>query len=174
MAYVEKSLYGGQFSLAQELTTTAASTNLFDITGAGPGVAPAMIGSGGLNTAIGVDIGAGDGVATPEVLVSIDVTGTGAGTVTIVLEAAPDNGSYSPGTYYTVYSSGAFVGTTLNAGDTLKFPVPPIPQDAALPRFYRINYVIAGSFTATLTANLLLNAPDLRQPTLYGNNFVAV
>lgn len=173
MAYTETTS-GANFSTAQAITTTANSTNVFDITGAGVGNAPAMIGTGGLNTAMGSDIGAGDGMAVPQVLVSCGVNGTGAGTLTISLQAAPDNGSYSPGTYYTLYSSDAFVGTAIDVGDLLKFNVPPIPFDAPLPRFYRLVYTVAGSLTTTLTANLLLNAPDVRLPTLYGNNFVAI
>ncbi len=173
MAYFETTS-GATFSSGQALTTTTTSTNVFDVTGAGAGNAPAMIGTGGLNTAMGFDIGAGDGGAVPEVLITIGVNGTGAGTLTIVLEAAPDNGSYSPGTYYTVCSTGPFVGTDLDVGDVIKFPVAPIPPDVALPRFYRLTYTIASTFGVTLTAALLLNAPDNRLPKQYGNNFVAL
>lgn len=173
MAYCETTS-GAQFSTLQAITTTANSTNVFDVTGAGAGNAPAMIGAGGVNTAMGVDIGAGQGPAEALVQVNITTTGTGAGTITIGLQAAPDNGSFSPGTYVTLYTSGAFVGTTLNAGDVLTFPVPPIPQDMALPRFYRLVYTVSGSATVTLTANLLINAPLVRDATLYGSNFVSV
>lgn len=171
MAYLE-STSGANFSVAQALTTTANSTNVFDITGAGSGNAPAMIGAGGLNTAMGSDIGAGDGIAIPEVIISNALTtaGTGSGTVTISLQAAPDNGSYSPGTYYTIYTSEAFAGTDITAPFQLVFPVPPIPPGAPLPRFYRLVYTISGTFAATVNANLVLNAPTVRNARLYGNN----
>lgn len=173
MAYVETTS-GAQFSSLQAITTTANSTNVFDVTGAGAGNAPAMIGANGVNTAMGIDIGAGQGPSEAIVQVNVTTTGTGAGTISIGLQSAPDNGSYSAGTYTTLYTSAAFVGTTLNAGDVLTFPVPPIPQDTALPRFYRLVYTVSGSATVTLTANLLINAPLVRDATLYGSNFVSV
>lgn len=175
MAYVETTS-GAQFSVAQALTTTANGTNVFDVTGAGAGSAPAMIGPGGVNTAIGVDMGAGDGMAIPEVMITNALTtaGTGTGTVTISLQAAPDNGSYSPGTYYTLYTSDAIVGTAITAPWQLIFQVPPIPPGKALPRFYRLVYTISGTFAATLTSQLLLNPPTVRDATLYGNNFISV
>lgn len=175
MAYTETTS-GAGFSVAQALSTTANSTNVFDVTGAGAGNAPSMIGAGGLKTAIGIDIGAGDGVATPQVLITNALTtaGTGSGTVTISLQAAPDNGSYSAGTYYTLYTSDAYAGTAITAGWQLIIPVPSIPPAAALPRFYRLVYTISGTFAATVNANLLLNAPLVRDATLFGNNFVAL
>lgn len=171
MAYVETTS-GANFSAAQAVTATANSTNVFDVTGAGAGNAPAMTGVNGTNTAMGVDIGAGDGMAIPEVIITNALTtaGTGSGTVTIALQAAPDNGSYSPGTYYTLYTSQAIVGTTVTAPFQLVFQVPPIPPGAALPRFYRLVYTVSGTFSATFNANLLLNAPTVRNATLYGNN----
>lgn len=173
MAYIETTS-GAKFSVAQNITTTANSTNVFDITGAGAGNAPAMIGAGGVNTAMGVDIGAGDGMAIPEVIITNALTtaGTGAGTVTFSLEAAPDNGSYSAGSYYQLFASKTFAGTAIVPGFQFIFQVPPIPPGAALPRFYRLVYTVASTFDATFNANLVLNPPTVRDATLYGNNFV--
>ncbi len=175
MAYVETTS-GAAFSVSQALTTTANSTNVFDITGAGSGNAPSMIGAGGLKTALGADLGAGDGMSSPSVLVTNALTtaGTGSGTLTISLQAAPDNGSYSPDTYYTLYTSDAFVGTTIVAGWQLVIPVPSIPPGDKLPRFYRLVYTISGTVGCTLNANLLMNPPLVRDATLYGSNFVAL
>lgn len=173
MAYFETTS-GATFSTAQAITTTADSTNTFDVTGAGVGSAPAMIGAGGVNTAMGYDIGAGDGIAVPEVFIVVTTAGTGAGTVTFTLAAAPDNGSYSAGTYVTLFSSKAFTGTALTAGTVIKFAVPPIPPGLALPRFYKMTYTVSGSATVSVTTALVLNAPDIRDATLYGNNFVAL
>ena len=171
MAYLDYSA-GTNFSTAQAITVTAASTNVFDVTGAGAGNAPAMIGANGVNTALGYDIGAGDGQVRPTVLVSIGVNGTGAGTIQIQLQAAPDNGSYSPGSYVTIVQTDAIVGTALDAGQLIEIPVPPVPPAfSGLPRFYRLNYVVAGTAGVTLTANLLLNPPEIRTATIYGSNF---
>lgn len=174
MAYTETTS-GANFSASQHVTTTANSASVFDVTGAGSGNAPTMLGAHGVNTAIGVDIGAGDGVAIPEIIITNALTtaGTGAGNVIISLEAAPDNGSYSPGTYYQLWASLAIVGTTIVPGWQMTVQVPPIPYGKALPRFYRLVYTVSSTFDATFNANLLLNAPTVRDATLYGNNFVS-
>lgn len=167
-----------QFSTAQAITTTADATNVYDTTGAGAGTAPTMVGGGGLNTALGFDIGAGDGMAVPELFAVVTTAGTGAGTITLTLSAAPDNGSYSAGTYTTLASTAAFVGTALTAGRAIKLAVPPFPQlnstgAFVIPRFYKLTYTVSGSATASFTAGLMLNAPDIRTPVIYNNNFVS-
>src|SRR5271165_6429579 len=127
MAFMDNTLsFSSNWSTVQTVTTTADSTNVVDLTGAGVGNAPAMInGFPQLNTSIGYDIGAGDGVAIPYLYISVPATGTGSGTVTIDLAAAPDNGSYSPGTYTTLWTGNAIVGTALLAGSYILVPVPP-------------------------------------------------
>jgi hypothetical protein len=171
MAYVETSS-GAQFSAAQAISATANATNLFDVTGAGTGNAPAMTGTAGLNTNMFVDIGAGDGEAVPQVVITNALTtaGTGTGTITFSLQSAPDNGSYSPGTYTTIFTSPAFVGTAITAPFQYIFNVPQTPPGIALPRFYRLAYTVSGTAAATFNANLLLNAPTVRDVTKYGNN----
>lgn len=171
MAYFDSTTV---LSTAQAITATANSTNVFDVTGAGSGNAPAMIGPNGVNTAMGYDIGSGDGVAKPAVYATVTTAGTGTGTITIGLQAAPDNGSYSPGTYTTLYTSAAIIGSTMALGQTFQFDVPPIIPGEALPRFYRLVYTVSGTLTVSLTADILLNPPSGRIATLYGNNFVAV
>ncbi len=175
--YTETTTSGGAFSVAQAVTTTANSSNIYDITGAGAGNAPNMTGAAGVNTAIGSDMGAGDGVAKPQIIITNALTtaGTGAGDVTISIEAAPDNGSYSPGTYYQIGSfPAAIVGTTVLPGFQMQMDLPPIPPGKALPRFYRLVYTVNSTFAATFNANLVFNAPTVRQVTLYGNNIVAL
>lgn len=171
MAYLESSS-GANLSTLQSVTTTAASTNIFDVTGAGSGNTPAMIGASGLNTALGYDIGAGEGVETPFVLITLGTCTTVSGTLTISLQAAPDNGSYNPGTYVTLASTAALTGTTqLFAGAQIILPVPPIPPGLALPRFYRLDYVVGSSISVIVSASILLNPPTIRDATLYGSNF---
>lgn len=175
MAYYDSATF---LSTAQAITTTADST-IYDTTGAGSGNAPTMIGAQGLNTALGFDIGAGDGIAVPEALWTVTTAGTGAGTVTFSVSAAPDNGSYSPGTYQVLASTQAFVGTSLKLGQTIKLPIPPFPQTNStgatiVPRFYKFTYTVASSATVSVSGGILLNAPDLRTPVIYGNNYVAI
>lgn len=174
MAYVETTS-GAQFSNAQAITGTADSTNIFDVTGAGVGNAPAMIGAGGVNTAMGSDIGAAEGVAVPSILLTVTGSTTVTGTLTISLKAAPDNGSYAEGTYTTLLSGAALTGATqLGVGAQYVIPVPPILPGEALPRFYKLTYTVSGSISVVASANLLFNAPLARDATLYGSNFVAV
>ncbi len=173
MAYTETTS-GANFSTAQAVTTNADSTNIFDVTGAGVGNAPAMIGAGGLNTHMGIDIGAGDGMAPAAVMLTFNSAGSSSNTITVSLQAAPDTGSYTEGSYIILFQSEAFVESAIADGDQLIFNVPPIPKNLALPRFYKLVYTCSGGVTASITANLLMNAPTLRDAKLYGNNFVSV
>lgn len=161
-------------SSAQAVTTTAASSVVYDVTGAGSGNAPSM--SFG-NGSVGFDIAgsANGGVARPVAYFSIGVTGTGAGTITFQVQAAP-NSANSPGTYVGVGSSDAYVGTTLIAGNVIAVPITPYNQIApamGVPRFYRFNYVVSGSATVTVTAFIGIGIPTGYELTQYGNNFVA-
>lgn len=159
----------------QAITATAASTSIIDVTGAGSGNAPAMInGFPATNTAIGSDYGVGDGVAIPHVIVSVTTAGTGSGTVQISLQSAPDNGSYSPGTYTTLVSSNAIVGTSLTLGTVIDIPIPPEVTGIAPPRFYRLNYTVTGSATVSVLANVILNPAQLAQFGQYSNNYIVV
>lgn len=179
MAYVEAGS-GAIFSAAQAITTTAASTNVFDVTGAGVGNAPTMIGpinAGvlGTNTALGADIGVGQSNAQPGVFFTVTTAGTGTGTITCEIQAAPDNGSYNPGTYTTLSASQGFVGTALTLGLNFWLPVPPVPSNYGIPvpRFYRIEYVQTGNGAASFDADLLMNPPDVFSVFAYGKNFAS-
>ena len=176
MAYTE-STSGANLSSAQSVTGTAVSTNMFDTTGAGNGNAPAMIGAGGVNTALGFDIGAGSGVEDPIVLITLGTCTTVSGTLTIQLQVAPDNGSYSHGTFVTIASTAALTGTAqLFAGAQIILKIPPVPaglmpNKTSLPRFYQLNYVVGSSISVLVTANLLLDATEIQDAVNYGNNF---
>lgn len=160
-------------SNAQAVSATAASTTLYDVTGAGSGNTPAMV--FGNTTLYGMDIGNGDGIAIPHAYFSIGVTGTGAGTITFEVQAAP-NSSNSPGTWLTLASSAAYVGTTLIAGQVIDLPVPPyapIGNSEGLPRFYRLHYTVSGSATVTVTGYILLNPATGFVETQIPNNFAS-
>lgn len=182
MAFMDNTLsFSSNWSTAQTVTATAASTNVVDLTGAGSGNAPAMInGFPATNTSIGYDIGAGDGEAIPYLYISVPTAGTGAGTVTIALQVAADNGSYSPGTWETLWTSTAIVGTSLVAGSIILVPVPPLPYPADyetnenMPRFLRLNYTVASTFSAGFLAGLMLNPPTSFLLGQYSNNFAVV
>lgn len=174
MAFFDQTLL---LSSAQAVTATAASTNLYDVAGVGSGVAPNV--KFGDATVFGADMGAGQDGITPTAFFTIPTsftTGT-AGTLSIQIQAAPDNGSNAPGTYQTLSATAAFTVTGLVAGMTIQLPIPPVaPTGGFKPRFYRFNYVVTNSFTAgTITGVILLNPPSGQVGSnLYPNNFTAV
>lgn len=173
MAYTETTS-GAGLSVSQAITTTADSTNIYDITGAGVGNLPNMIGANGVNTAIGSDLGATTGIAAPQILLSILTSTTVTGTLTVTLKGAPDSGTGTEGTYVTLFSSAALTGAQLPKGGQLIIPFPVIPPAMALPRFFKLTYTVTGSISIVVDANVLFNAPTIRDATLYGSNFVAL
>lgn len=174
--------FSSTWSTPQALSATGNSTNVVDITGAGVGNAPAMInGFPAKNTAIGEDYGAGDGVAIPFDYVSITTGAAGGatGNLTITLQAAPDNGSYSPGTYTTLFQSEPIPAGNITAGFKFITQVPPVLNDGqsgveALPRFYRNVYTIAGNMTCSVLSGLVINPPSSLLGNQYANNFAVV
>jgi hypothetical protein len=171
MAYLEQSS-GCILSSAQAITTSAASTNIFDVTGFGSGVAPVMLGNQGLATNLGTDLGIGQNVAHPGVLFTVTTAGTGTGTIDFEIQAAPDNGSYSPGTYVALTRSAPVVGTSLTSGFTVYLPLPPIPSNfSGLPRFYQGYYTVSGTATVSVTAEFLMNPPSIKSVTDSVKNF---
>jgi hypothetical protein len=133
-----------------------------------------------VNTAMGVDIGQGDGIAIPYVVISIGTAFATLTSLTVSLQAAPDNGSYSPGTYTTLHTTAAIPVASLTAGAYFQFQVPPRilsgQPGEALPRFYRLAYTVTGSnaTAGTMLANITLNPPNGLVNTQYSNNFIAV
>lgn len=174
------------FSSAQSLVTTATTTlvssTTYDVTSAGVGTAPSMIGgvnaSTGAAQVIGFDIGTGDGFAIPEVEWSVPTAATPSGaTMQIKLQAAADNGSNVPGTWVDIYASKAFVASDLVANTINSFQVPPVPATFGTnaPRFYRLAYVIGtATYTAgTISANIVLNPTTATRVQDYPGNFVS-
>lgn len=168
-----------QLSTAQALVASAASTLIYDVTGAGSGNAPNMVfgqDSTGAPLLGGVDIGGAMGANQPKAVFNITTTGTGAGTYTFGVEAAVDNGSNAPGTYIRLATSGAYVGTTLVAGNTIVLPIPPEVIKAIgelKPRFYRFFYDLVGVATVSVSGMIQINPETGLMGNIYGNNFTA-
>ncbi len=167
-------------SNAQAVTSTAASTNLYDITGAGSGVVPNLV--WGTSTVFGADMGIGDQKDRPVILFSIPtafVSGGGA-TLQIQIQAAVDSGTGGvPGTYYTLWESVALSVAQLAAQvGPWSVPLPPLAPPftaGVLPRFYRINYVVATStFSAGNITAAICRTPPTQVGTLLPSNFASV
>lgn len=169
--------FNTNWQTTQVITTTANSATVVDLTGAGSGNAPAMIGGfPQTNNAIGFDAGYGEGVAVPYVVINVVVAGgNNANTLTVALQSAPDNGSYSPGTWTTCFATAAILDSALAAGSLIQFPVPPRALGAALPRFYRLVYTASATLTPlAVSAGILLNPPSSLMAGAYQNNYVVV
>lgn len=136
-----------QFDSASNLAIAAgtqASANVLDY-GILSGI-PASASGGGAR-----DMGIGDDPAL-KLLVQVSTTFTsgGAGTLSVAIQGAPDNGSGAPGAFTTWWVSPAYALATLIQGARLldmDFPRP--PDGVAVPRYVRLLYTVAA---ATMTA----------------------
>jgi hypothetical protein len=161
-----------QLSVAQAITATAASTYIYDITGAGAGNAPPL--RWGNSAVFGADISGADQSGL-DLYFSVATSFLGAGaTLQVQLQAAPDNGSNQPGTWITVDSTGPLTPAQLVAGYLQKLKLQPLPP-GALARFYRLYYPVTnGPFTAGIVnAGIGLNVPTSRLAAAYPANYVA-
>lgn len=118
------------------ITSTAASTNVIDLINAR-------------------DLGVGDGPdgkINAMVTVGTAFTAAGAATLQVQAQASVDNS-----TWFTVSETDAIPKADLYAGAVIQLPIGPMPPQAAgIPRYYRLNYVVAtGPMTAgTVTSDL--------------------
>lgn len=147
-----------QFSTLQAITSTAASTNIADLTG----------------KAQGVDWG----VAMTHLQFAIYVgtafvTGGGA-TLQVQVQGAPDNGSGAPGTYTTITETDALAASVLTANAKIPIDLTHRAAGQVLYRFLRLNYVVGTStFSAgTLSALLVIDRDDWDPMALYPNGYV--
>lgn len=123
---------------------TQVSTNVIDL-GISSGI-PTSANGGGAR-----DIGIGDDPAM-KLLVQVTTTFTsgGAGTLSVTLQGAIDNGAGVPAAFSSWYTSPVFALATLNQGSRLMdMDMPRPPDGIAIPRFLRLSYAVAG---ATMTA----------------------
>jgi len=123
---------------------TQASTNVLDLHGAG--ILPILTNGQGAR-----DLGIGD---NPALKINSQVvsafTSGGAGTLSVAIQGAPDNGSGAPGTYVTWYTSPVYALANLVVGaNLLPLDLPRPPAGVGIPRFLRLLYTVAG---ATMTA----------------------
>lgn len=123
---------------------TQNSTNVLDL-GITGGL-PVSASGGGAR-----DMGIGD---SPALKINSQVVATftsaGAGTLSVALQGAPDNGSGAPGAFVTWYVSPVYALATLAIGaNLLPMDMPRPPAGIAIPRFLRLLYTVAG---ATMTA----------------------
>lgn len=116
-----------QFSAAQQLLTNAASDNIVDL----------------LNAR---DLGIGDSPAV-QVIASVNTafTTTNSGTLQVQFQGSTDSSTWT-----TYAETPAIAQSALTAGRQLAgFDVPRPGPGVALPRYYRLNYVVGtGTFTA--------------------------
>lgn len=165
--------------------SVTGDSSIIDLTGAGVGVAPAMVGGAGFP--IGLDVGAGDGVAIPSVTVTVAtaIVGTGTSTISFSLKAAPQISATNnnQGTYTTLTTTQAFavppVGTSLPAGSVINLPIPPLAPGEAPPRYYKMSYVIAnGPVSGTISSGIVLNQPNIgtsgNEGSLFPKNFASL
>ena len=168
----------------QAVTSTAAGTATFDVCGVGSGTVPPMItgilGSTGAAVPIGFDIGAGDGFVPPTLYwnVSTAFVSAASATLQIGIQAAPDNGSGSSGTYQIITETAPLTPAQLALNANGQFQIPPVGANwvgEALPRFYQVEFTVATStFSAgNITANLVLNPSQPTKLQNYPGNYVA-
>ncbi len=124
---------------------TQASTNVIDL-GITSGI-PSSANGGGAR-----DIGIGDDPAM-KLLVQVTTTfttGGGAGTLSVGLQGAVDDGTGAPAAFSTWWTSPVYALASLTAGNRLMdMDMPRPPSGIAVPRFLRLLYTVA---TATMTA----------------------
>lgn len=136
-----------QFDTASSLAIAAgtqASANVLDY-GIASGIPSSASGGGARDMGIGDD-------PSLKLLVEVSTTFTsgGAGTLSVAIQGAPDNGSGAPGAFTTWWVSPVYALATLNQGSRLldmDFPRP--PDGVAIPRYVRLLYTVG---TATMTA----------------------
>jgi hypothetical protein len=133
-----------------------ASAQIIDLMGGGVGTAP--VNYFGVQDAVaGEDIGIGDGVSPPVLVVIVGTTFTsgGAGTLQVQLQASVDSGTpgYTPSAWKTLLMTDTLPLSVLTAGTKIaECTWPPRYPGQAMPRFLRLNYVVG---TATMTAGTI-------------------
>lgn len=151
MAFIDQNLV---FSDTQVITATAASTSSYDMSGG------TLFSISPNQTRFGQDLGIGDGVAIPKVLGIVTATFSTGGSPTLNVQF---QGSTDSSTWTTYVETGAIAAAVLLINSrifAIDWPVRLI--GAAMPRYVRLNYVVAsGPFTTgSLFSAIVLGRDD--------------
>jgi|SRR5579864_1917089 len=170
---------GASPATGQAITSTAASTNVIDLTGAGVGSAP--LNRIGNASVFGEDLGIGDGVNIPRVGVWITSSFVSAGgaTMQVQFQGSIDSGSNTAAGYTTYIETDALTVAQLTLTTTapeygkIGFAWPHRAILAAMPRFIRLNYVVGTStFSAGAVAAAIVLARDDWAAAAYAANYI--
>jgi hypothetical protein len=134
----------------QAITVTAPSTGVIDMAGVGIGNAPPNA-FGVSNSVFGQDIGIGDGMSPPNLTCIIGTAFVGGTSLNVQIQASVDSGapSYNASNWETIVETGALLTAVLTAGTKIaEYTIPPRAPGQSFPRFYRLNYVVVGTFSA--------------------------
>lgn len=134
-------------------TGTQVSANVVDL---GLSGIPTSANGGGAR-----DIGIGDSPAL-ELLIQAVAAFTDGTSLAINLQGAPDNGSGAPGSWTTMWTSGAIIEANLDVGAQLaNVTVPMVVPGQPLPRFLRLQYVTVGTHVlGTIVGGIVLDRFD--------------
>jgi hypothetical protein len=149
-----------RFSNAQTIAVAAGtvpSTDEVDFglgTAANPAI-PSPANGGGAR-----DMGVGDSPALKFVVQM--VTAAVGGTLQVVIQGAPDNGTGVPGAYTSWWASPVYTAAVMTQGARLlDMDMPRPPAGVAVPRFVRLAYIIGGTMTGgSVSAYLVLDRDD--------------
>lgn len=149
------------------VTVTAVSTNALDLHGANIIPAPSATVKPGRDMGIGSAMGA---IPKITVIATEAFDAAGAGTLQVQVQGAPDNGAGAEGAYATYAETPALGKAVLTAGVhifdiDLPRVVPNPIAPAKMPRFLRLNYIVAtGPMTAGKVASYMtIGREDLVQ-----------
>jgi hypothetical protein len=124
------------------ITTTGNSTNVIDLHIAAPPGVPVLASGQGAR-----DMGIGDDPAL-KMLIQCCSTFAGGTSLSVGLQGAPDNGSGAPGAYTTWWTSPVVLLASLLQGVRMfDMDLPRPPPGSPVPRFLRLAYTVAGTFT---------------------------
>lgn len=150
-----------KFSSAQSLAMAAGSVDSTNVIDLGLSGLPTSANGGGAR-----DIGVGDDPAL-KLLVQVSTTfaSGGAATLVVALQGAPDNGSGSPGSYTTMWTSPTYALATLIAGANLaNIDVPRTIAGQPLPRFLKLVYTVGTAMTTAGAADAYIVLDKMEQP----------
>ena len=151
------------------------SAAVIDWAGVGVGVAPPNY-FGIQSSVFGMDVGPGDGVSPPKVVVIVGTAFVGVnGTLQIAMQESIDSGTpgYTPSAWTTIAQTEAIPVASLTAGaQAMSMAIPQRPPGLGLPRFFRLNYTVAvTTFTAGTVSAFVQTGADAVTNTIYPANY---